>query len=352
MDYSYSLPDNLIAKAPHEPRDESRLLIYDTAHDRIQLDIFKNIANYLPSGSLVVLNDTHVSPARIELHKKTGGKIICLFLINEPERTRNEVKVMLDRKIDIGQSLYHSDREIAQIIGHHEGSVFIAALRISRQDLLGLLEKHGTMPIPLYLRGTPLSAKDLKVKYQTVFSQDDTVEETRRLSSVAAPTASLHITNRVLDSFKKQSINVTRVKLEVGMGTFAPLTESQLRTGKLHSEWCSILPGSIRSILDTKRSNHPIVAVGTTVVRTLESWAGKTAQFELQPTEIFIKPGHIFHIVDILVTNFHIPNSSLMMLVQALLTAKKSKKSLVELYEIAMKENFRFYSFGDAMMVI
>ncbi len=352
MDYSYSLPDHLIAKAPHEPRDESRLLIYDTAHDRIQLDIFKNIANYLPSGSLVVLNDTHVSPARIELHKKSGGKIICLFLINEPESTKNEVKVMLDRKIDIGQSLYHLDQEIAQITAHHDGSVFIATLRISRQDLFGLLEKQGTMPIPLYLRGTQLSAKDLKVKYQTVFSQDDMEVEMQRLSSIAAPTASLHITNQVLDNLRNKSIDVAHVKLEVGMGTFAPLTESQLATGKLHSEWCTIPPGSIQKILDAKKSNHSIVAVGTTVVRTLESWAGKTPRFELQPTQIFIKPGHTFHIVDILVTNFHIPNSSLMMLVQALLTAKGSKRSLLELYEIAIKANFRFYSFGDAMMVI
>ena len=352
MDYSYSLPDHLIAKAPHEPRDESRLLIYDTAHDRIQLDIFKNIANYLPSGSLVVLNDTHVSPARIELHKKSGGKVICLFLINEPETIKNEVKVMLDRKIDIGQSLYQGNHEVAQITAHHDGSVFIATLRISRQDLFGLLEKQGTMPIPLYLRGTPLSAEDLKEKYQTVFSQDDMEVEMQRLSSIAAPTASLHITNQVLDNLRNKSIDVTHVKLEVGMGTFAPLTESQLATGKLHSEWCTIPPGSIRKIRDAKKSNHPIVAVGTTVVRTLESWAGKTPRFELQPTEIFIKPGHIFHIVDILVTNFHIPNSSLMMLVQALLTAKKSKKSLLEIYEIAIKENFRFYSFGDAMMII
>jgi S-adenosylmethionine:tRNA ribosyltransferase-isomerase len=208
------------------------------------------------------------------------------------------------------------------------------------------------MPIPLYLRGTPLSAEGLKEKYQTVFSQDDMEEETQRLSSIAAPTASLHITNQVLDNLRNKSIDVAHVKLEVGMGTFAPLTESQLATGKLHSEWCSILPGSIQSILEARRSNHPIAAVGTTVVRTLESWAGKTSRFELQPTEIFIKPGHIFHIVDILVTNFHIPNSSLMMLVQALLTAKKSKKSLLEIYEIAIKENFRFYSFGDAMMII
>lgn len=352
MDYSYSLPDHLIAKSPQEPRDASRLLIYDTAHDTIRLDIFKNIANYLPSGSLVVLNDTHVSPARIELRKKTGGKVICLFLMNEPEDRKNEVKVMIDRKMDVGQSLYYSDQEVAQITSHHEGSVFIASLRISRHDLLELLERYGTMPIPLYLRGTSLRADELKVKYQTVFSQDGTEEEAPILSSVAAPTASLHITTSVLESFSDKSIDVAHVKLEVGMGTFAPLTESQLLTGKLHSEWCSIPPGSIQKILDTKKSNHSIVAIGTTVVRTLESWAGKIPQFELQPTQIFIKPGHIFHIVDILVTNFHIPNSSLMMLVQALLTAKGSKKSLLELYEIAIKENFRFYSFGDAMMII
>lgn len=352
MDYSFTLPDQLIAKSPLEPRDSSRLLIYDTAHDTIRMDIFKNIAHYLPPDSLVVLNDTHVSPARIELHKKTGGKVICLFLMNEPEDRKNEVKVMLDRKMDVGQFLYHNDHEVAQITAHHEGAIFIATLCVSRHELSKLLERYGTMPIPLYLRDTTLDTDDLKVKYQTVFSHDSSGENDGILSSVAAPTASLHITTSVLESFSDKSIDVAHVKLEVGMGTFAPLTESQLRTGKLHSEWCSIPPGSIQKILNTKKSNRSIVAIGTTVVRTLESWAGKTPRFELQPTQIFIKPGHIFHIVDILVTNFHIPNSSLMMLVQALLTAKGSKKSLLELYEIAIKANFRFYSFGDAMMII
>ncbi len=352
MDYSYTLPKQLIAKTPMEPRDASRLLIYDTAHDRVHFDIFKNIAEYLPSDSTVVLNDTYVSPARIELQKKTGGKIVCLFLMNEPEDAKNEIKVMLDRKVEMGQSLYRDSDEIVRITAHQEGSVFVATLCISRQKLLQLLERHGTMPIPLYLRDTTLGRDELQVKYQTVFAESDSGDVSHTIASVAAPTASLHITDGVLKSFTRKSVDVTKVKLEVGMGTFAPLTESQLTAGKLHSEWCSIPPGSIQKIQHAKRSHTPVIAVGTTVVRTLESWAGKTINFELQPTQIFIKPGFTFHVVDMLVTNFHIPNSSLMMLVQALLTSKKSKKTIIDLYDIAISNNFRFYSFGDAMLLL
>ncbi|MEI6326988.1 MAG: tRNA preQ1(34) S-adenosylmethionine ribosyltransferase-isomerase QueA [Candidatus Roizmanbacteria bacterium] len=352
MDYSYSLPDKLIAKAPQEPRDSSRLLVYDSVRDLVHFDIFRNIAHYLPGGALVVLNNTHVSPARIELQKKTGGKVICLFLMNEPEEGQNEVKVMLDRKIEIGQSLYLRSCEIAQISAHREGSVFIATLLITRQQLFDILEKEGNMPIPLYLRSTTLSEGELQEKYQTVFAQKNSSSRIDALSSVAAPTASLHITERVLRSFADKLIDTTDVKLEVGMGTFAPLTESHIREGKLHTEWCGIPPGSIQKILKAKEEKRPVVAVGTTVVRTLESWAGTSSSFNFQPTQIFIKPGHVFHIVDMLVTNFHIPNSSLMMLVQALLTAKKSRKSLIDLYDIAIRENFRFYSFGDAMIII
>jgi S-adenosylmethionine:tRNA ribosyltransferase-isomerase len=361
IDYNFHLPKELLATEPVTPRDNSRLFVYDTTTDTIQLDYFHNLDKYLPNDSTLVLNRTKVAPSRITLQKTTGGKIVCLFLMNEVLENTKHIHVMVDRIISVGDPLFYAEparapKNIMTCKERHQDSIFVFELHISRNELIALLEKHGSMPIPLYLRHTELSESALHERYQTVYAQDYT-DITRNLFSVAAPTAGLHFTQKVFDKLQKKSITRAEVVLEVGLGTFAPLSAEALEKGKLHTEWYQVPESSRDRILKTKSEGRKIIAVGTTVVRTLESYAklSKNEQKlydEYHATDIFIREGHEFSLVDCLVTNFHLPNSSLMMLVEAFLQYKGEKRSLKELYEIAIQEKFRFYSFGDSMLIL
>ncbi len=365
LDYDYLLPKNLIAQVPSVPRDHSRLFIYNTQTDEIVFDCFYNLVEHLPKKSFLVLNNTRVLPARLWLKKSNGGKVLVLLLINEL-KTENIVKSMVDRKVNVGDKLFIDNIHYFTVIGQEEKIFFLKfdfpglSAGESKKWLLTKLQKVGKTPVPLYLRKNPLSEEQLRVKYQTVFY--------KKGESVAAPTASLHFTDRVLKKLKNRGIEKYEVTLNVGLGTFAPIDKKNLITKKLHEEFFEIDDTSLQCIKTLKSEGKSLVAVGTTVVRTLESYANYKLQTsnpqekpclpagrsnsKIQKTDLFIFPPYNFKMTDILITNFHLPKSSLMMLVEAFLQHKKAKKSLVELYQIAIKNHFRFYSFGDAMLII
>lgn len=386
--YNYYLPPELIAKQPATPRDSSRLFIYDTKTDEIVFDKFNNLDKYLPKKSFLVMNDTKVLPARVEMKKATGGKVRVLFLVNEIMSSsqyqvlsieQNTIRIFVDRKVDVGDKLFFDSQYFVTVIGQGE-HIFTVQFDFSIGELFRILEKKGTMPIPLYIKNSPLSRNDLLHKYQTILAQ--------KKGSAAAPTASLHFTNRLLSKLEKKGTNKTFITLHVGMGTFAPVTDVNIRQKKLHEEYFEINNETLQLINLMKQEGKKLVAVGTTVVRTLESaeislrqgrgqlesvmkrshsgeeqsddsriklrrfWTSQNGKDTfISKTDLFIQPGFEFQYVDSLITNFHLPGSSLMMLVEAFLQHKQAKHHLVNLYQIAIKEKFRFYSFGDGMLI-
>jgi len=347
--YDYFLPEKNLAKTPAIPRDFSKLFVYDTNNNEIFFDRFYHLDKYLPRNSFLVLNETKVVPARVVLKKENGGKVTCLFLVNEMEE-EDKVKIIVDRKVNLGDKLFFKTKDCVEVISQ-EKNIFLVKFDFSKEKLFLLLENEGVMPIPLYLKNTSLSNEKLKEKYQTVFFK----KEKQNLASVAAPTASLHFTNRVFKKLEQKGIKRYFVNLYVGMGTFAPVSEENLKTKKLHQEYYQVDAQVWQKILNEKKEGKKLVAVGTTVVRTLESLARlkiKDNKIKLYKTDLFIFPPFQFQMIDILITNFHLPKSSLMMLVEAFLQYKGAKSHLIDLYNIAIKNDFRFYSFGDAMLVI
>jgi len=344
--YDYFLPPALMAQKPAVPRDNSRLFVYNTRTEEIFFDRFYHLSKYLPKQSFLVLNQTKVLPARVELKKTSGGKVIGLLLANELTNS-NIIKMMVDRRVNIGEKLFLDKKNYFSVIDQDE-KVFYLKFDKPRQWLINKLQKIGKTPVPLYLRKTPLLEKELRIKYQTIFAKSS--------GSVAAPTASLHFTNRVFKSLEKKGIKRFFITLHVGLGTFAPLTEKNLEEKKLHEEYFAVDKKTLQPINKLKRQKKELVAVGTTVTRTLESL--KLGIFNSQfsnysgKTDLFIMPPYEFKMVDCLLTNFHLPKSSLMMLVEAFLKNKNAKKSLVELYQMAISQKFRFYSFGDAMLIL
>ncbi len=382
--YDYSLPPELIRKKGVEPRDSARLFVYDTKTDTITHDFFYNIADYLPEKSLLVLNETRVVPARLWPRKETGGKIEVFVLANEWDGGI-EIPVLVDRKCVAGQKLFFPNGEYFEVIRQEENKFFVhlkkfsgltAELsliksikqRLNRCDkyLYNLLDRYGETPVPHYLEelDSRVSGNDkdkekeneLRRRYQTVFAKTG--------ASVAAPTASLHFTDRVFESLDAKGIDIAKVTLDVGQGTFAPLREENFRTKKLHRERIEVseetadkLNSSLSGLATKSRA---IVAVGTTALRTLESVVipGETRNpgIPFRPysgsTDIFIFPPHEFRSADILVTNFHLPKTSLMLLVDAFLEHKGAKRRIMSLYGEAIRERYSFYSFGDSMLIL
>jgi len=341
--YAYELPDHLIRKQGIEPRDEARLFIYDTKTDTITFDIFRNIAQYLPEQSLMMLNNTTVLPARLWLKKETGGKIEVFVLANEIE-DEQRIPVLVDRKTVKGQKLFFPNGDFLRVIDQNENIFFVEVVSNEFLSLLDLLERYGETPLPHYLEGAHIEEEVLRKRYQTVFAKQG--------SSVAAPTASLHFTEAVFRSLEEKHIAVDFLTLNVGLGTFAPLAQVNFDTRTLHTEFTDISPNTRDHLNDVLKSKEKIIAVGTTALRTLESSFQNGKIVPQKKTNIFIYPPYSFQVVDILVTNFHLPETSLMLLVDAFLNDKKAKKYIIELYTIARENNFSFYSFGDSMLIL
>jgi len=335
--YNYNLPEKLIAQKPASPRDMAGLLVYKKSTDEVVFDKFINIAKYLPKNSVLVFNETKVLPARLNLKKESGGKVEILYL---QKRNENLLEVLSDRKLNIGSKVLLNSK-VNFLVEGQEKNIYLLKPLFAIEKFYGILERYGEAPIPPYIKNSPLSKKELKEKYQSVFAKYQ--------GSVAAPTASLHFTKRVLNKIKKAGIDVKFVTLHVGLGTFAPLTEKSLKTKKLHQEFYNIDKKTAEFLNKAKKEGRTIIGVGTTVVRTLES-ASKNGQLKnlSGKTDIFITEGYKFNFIDGMVTNFHVPKSSLLMLVSALI----GRERLFGLYHLAIKKGFKFYSFGDGMLII
>lgn len=351
LEYDYAYPERLIAQQPAHPRDSARLLVYDRKHDRVKLDTFKNLVTCLPPHAVIVFNETKVVPARFFAYKPTGGKVELLYTGKEA----TTFDALANRSLAVGDVLtlssgsspkvgearrgMNQEHQITVTKKLSKGYRFKSSFPISQ--LFSILDKHGVTPIPPYIKNNTFAEKKLRTEYQTVFAKS--------AGSSAAPTASLHFTPALLTKLRKAGIAIEYVTLHVGLGTFAPLTEKHLKTKKLHSEYYEIAPAVAKRLEQYKKQGRPIVAVGTTVVRTLESAAlrgGKLSKLSGE-TSIFIYPPYKFKFVDNLITNFHVPKSSLMMLVASLIGREK----LLELYTLAVKKKFRLFSFGDGMLI-
>ncbi len=340
--YSYDLPECLVGNSPKTKRDESRLFVFDTETGQITFDSFKNIDRYLPAQSLLVINETKVVPARMHLYKKTGGKVEALLLMNLWKEGDTIVAAIVDRKIEVGDTLSTKDGQYSFSITKQDENIFYFQVNFDVSKLRECLNLYGETPVPHYIKGISLSEQELRTRYQTIFAKD--------AYSIAAPTASLHFTDEVFKKLEQKGVQKTTINLHVGLGTFKPLTEENFTSNRLHLERYEVSVGTQRLLQDAKGKRTSVIAVGTTTVRALESFAATHKNFG--ETDIFIHPPYNFALVDHMITNFHLPNSSLMMLVEAFLQHKKSPKHLVELYEVAVKENFHFYSFGDAMLIL
>ena len=343
--YDYALPPELIRKQGVEPRDSARLFVYDTRTDTVILDIFRNIADYLPEQSFLVLNDTRVLPVRLWLSKETGGKIEVFVLMNQWDEGR-DIPVLVDRKIHIGQRLRFPNGDCFEVTGQQEAIFSVRLESTTNLPLRDLLDRFGETPVPHYLEGDQAIPEEvLRERYQTIFAQSG--------ASVAAPTAGLHLTDEVFAAFAKKEIVSGTVTLDVGRGTFAPLTEQNFLSKTLHTERITVSYTVANLLNSAKLEHHPIIAVGTTALRTLESvcHAGKFSAYS-GTTNLFIFPPHHFGGAEILITNFHLPKTSLMLLVDAFLRDKGAKRNLIDLYRVAIENQFAFYSFGDSMLIL
>ena len=341
--YDYALPPELVRTTPLEPRDSARLFVYDTATDTIRFDTFLNLAEYLPKESLLVLNDTRVRPARLWLRKPTGGKIEVFVLVNE-WGGEGLIPALVDRKVAIGDRLSFPNGD-GLIVERQEEAKFFFRLE-SSLALFDLLDEYGMTPVPHYLEtGEPSDETKLRKRYQSVFAAAG--------ASGAAPTASLHFTDTVFDSLAAKGIERATITLDVGLGTFAPLAESSFETGRLHQEFVTVSRETAERLNAARQSGKRIAAIGTTVARTLETviQEGKFIPWN-EGIDTFIYPPHRFQAVDILITNFHLPKTSLMLLVDAFLQSKGAKQGVMDLYRVAIRERFSFYSFGDSLLIL
>lgn len=341
--YDYTLPQHLIATTPAHPRDSAKLLIYDRSTGGVSSDVFRHIIEYLPADSVLVFNQTKVIPARMQLTKETGGAIEALYLGNH----RDTLRVMAGGKIAAGDTLTWEDGH-SFTVHERDGKYAVLTPSFPVTELHDLLRKYGQTPLPPYIKDSPLSETERRAEYQTVYAREE--------GSVAAPTAGLHFTPELIQSIKQAGIATAYVTLHVNLGTFAPLTEERLQQKKLHEEFYEIDPKTAAFINKAKKEDRPIIAVGTTTVRTLESATSSSADDDYLPqlqklsgtTDLFITEDDPIQFVDGLITNFHVPKSSLLMLVSAF----TGRETLMDLYDRAIKEEFRFFSFGDAMLII
>lgn len=333
-DFTYELPQELIAQHPMEPRDHSRLLVVDKNTGMVEHRHFYDLCEYLLPDDLLVFNDTRVIPARLHGVKDTGARVE-VFLLTRLDSTDWEVLVKPGRKLRVGAKIKFSDELACEIIDDTDFGGRVA--RFCYEGVFEeILDRLGETPLPPYIT-EPLEDKE---RYQTVYSREN--------GSAAAPTAGLHFTNELLEKIKAIGCEAVFVTLHVGLGTFRPVSVEDINDHVMHREFYSVSPQAAAAINKAKAEGRRIVAVGTTAVRTLEA-AGESGEMKAGGnwTKIFIYPGYRFRLVDALVTNFHLPQSTLLMLVSALST----REIMLATYDEAVRERYRFFSFGDAMFI-
>jgi S-adenosylmethionine:tRNA ribosyltransferase-isomerase len=324
--FAYDLPEAAIAQTPIEPRDAARLLVDRGAGDGPEDRTVADLPSLVRAGDLLVVNDTRVIPARLRLAKPTGGAVEVLLAERTADREWTAL-VRPGRRVPPGTVL-HQDGAAVAVVGDAVGDGERTVRLLGDEDPLALVHRLGSLPLPPYIT----TALDDPERYQTVFA--------RRPGSAAAPTAGLHLTPKVLDRCVDAGADLARIDLEVGLGTFAPIRAEHVEDHNVHTERYAIPESTVHAVAAAER----VVAVGTTVVRALESWAA-TGRTEA-PTDLFIRRGHQFALVDVLLTNFHVPRSSLLVLVDAFIGDRWR-----DLYATALNRGYRFLSFGDAMLL-
>lgn len=339
--FYYDLPEELIAQKPIEPRDSSRLMVLERSTGDILHKKFHDIVDYLSEGDCLILNDSKVMPARIFGGNILTGAIVEFLLLKQHEKDTWETLVKPGKKAKVGYEFTFGDKDKA-LLRAKITDVLPDGNRIIRfestENFFDKLDKIGQMPLPPYIKE---KLKD-KSRYQTVYAKD--------LGSAAAPTAGLHFTPELLRKIKDKGINIGFVTLHVGLGTFRPVKEENITNHKMHTEYF-VMPQETADLINrTKKLGKKVVSVGTTSCRVIESVfqkLGKIDQFEGN-TDIFIRPGYEFKVMDGLITNFHLPESTLIMLVCAFAGYENTMRA----YNLAVKEKYRFFSFGDAMIII
>lgn len=335
--YNYYLPEELIAQSPATPRDSARLLVYDRKKKKIEHKIFRDIIDYLKPGDVVVLNNSRVIPARIYGVKEQTGAHIEVLLQKRINLTDWEIIAKPFKRLKIGTIVKFSDELSMQVLELLTDGVckvkFLFGGRFEE-----ILDRIGSMPLPPYITEKLKNKED----YQTVYS--------KQAGSSAAPTAGLHWTDELLQIVKNKGVEVLEVMLHVGLGTFRPVKEDDIANHEMHSEYYEISEEVANRINLAKKEGRRVIACGTTSVRVLESAAVSKGQIKAHKgdTHIFIHPPYDFKIVDGLITNFHLPESTLMMLVSAF----ESVEEIKQIYDIAVKDKYRFFSFGDAMLLL
>ncbi len=335
-DFYYDLPEELIAQTPAEPRDSSRLLVYHRDTHAIEHRIFRDVTDYLKAGDVLVVNRTRVLPARIYAHTEHGGAAEVL-LLKRLDLTRWEVLVRPGRKCRPGAHLVVNEELSLDVLSVTETGERIVNF-VYDGTFEDILSRVGTMPLPPYIHEKLADPE----RYQTVYSREN--------GSAAAPTAGLHFTPELLERIRAMGVEIAEVLLHVGLGTFRPVKEENVLDHRMHSEYYEVSAEAADIVNRAKQEGRRVICVGTTSVRTVETVADERGF--LHPckgnTEIFIYPPYKFKCVDALITNFHLPESTLLMLVSALC----SREEIMAVYKTAVEERYRFFSFGDAMLIL
>lgn len=332
-DFNYDLPEELIAQTPASPRDSARMLVYNKEQDKVEHKIFRDILDYLTPNDVLVINNTRVIPARLFATKVTGAKIE-VFLLKRLNLTDYEVLMKPAKKAKVGTKLIFSDNLTCDVIDNQEEiGGRIIRFSVKNGTLEEELDRIGNIPLPPYIH----EKLEDDEEYQTVYS--------KIRGSSAAPTAGLHFTPELLQKIRDKGVQIEEVTLQVGLGTFRPVSEENALDHKMHSEEIVVTDGVAERLNRAKAEGKRIIAVGTTSVRTLESASDRVGHIEPchKETEIFIYPGVQIKFVDALITNFHLPESTLVMLVSAFIGREKT----LEIYKEAVQEKYRFFSFGD-----
>ena len=336
-DFDYILPEELIAQVPIEKRDMSRLMVLDRDKNSIDHKVFSDIIDYLNEGDCLVINNTKVIPARLYGRKKTGANVEFL-LLKQLDGDIWESIVRPGNKLKPGTEVFFGDGILkAEVLDIMDGGT--RKVKFSYEGIFNeILDKIGLMPLPPYIH------EELKERqrYQTVYAKHE--------GSAAAPTAGLHFTNDLLEEIEKKGISIAKVTLHVGIGTFRPVKEDTVEAHEMHSEHFYIKEDDVEKINNAKKNGKRVIAVGTTSCRVLESVADENGYVHIceEDTSIYIYPGYKFKCIDGLITNFHLPKSTLLMLVSAL----AGREYILKAYNEAVKEKYRFFSFGDAMIII
>ena len=336
-DFNYDLPEELIAQTPLEKRDSSKLLVLDKKTGNVEHKHFPNILDYLEKGDTLVLNDTKVLPARLIGIKEETNAVIEILLLKNTTGDEWECLVKPARRIKVGTIVSFGDGKLkAECIKEADEGIRYFKL-LYNGILLEILEELGTMPLPPYIH----EKLNDQSRYQTVYAKE--------VGSAAAPTAGLHFTKELLKEIEEKGINIVYVTLHVGLGTFRPVSVETIEEHEMHSEYYTMSKQAAQILNETKNNGHKIISVGTTSTRTLESIMSKYETFKECNgwTNIFIYPGYKFKAIDCLLTNFHLPKSTLVMLVSAL----AGRENVLNAYNIAIEEKYSFYSFGDAMLI-